>query len=331
MSKRSVAAIFGISILSAITLYVLFGNNRHHDQTQYISDTTGKVKLKDIKNHFTKIDFNKENSKEIFSEGVVNKYTIKFFKSLQIKFRSLDYDSHLNSIHDYLFSRMPHDEAEQLYKLYVKYIGYEKEMAARMQSWGMPKSPEHMLEMLSRIQKSQSDYFGEETADILFGTEIKAREYPIRRKIIVSDKDLYGREKEEKLKKLNQDMWGSESESVGSHKTDYDNYREKLDIYSKDLLELTEDERKKKIYSYRKNFFSPEAVKKMEEVDNYIKEEELSEKKYRMHEQQILSDLNLDEDEKKQAVEELQSKFFGKDGAERWRKREILRKALQNK
>lgn len=64
----------------------------------------------------------------------------------------------------------------------------------------------------------------------------------MRRGSIVNNNELYGVEKENSLKELTSDMWEENAEQVQSVQTPYNKYREKLEIYSKDLNELGPEE-----------------------------------------------------------------------------------------
>ena len=133
---------------------------------------------------------------------------------------------------------MSSDEAEKLFAVYKTYMQYQMGLADKTKSWGTPSSPEDAIAFLHKLQDYRRDVFGKDAADALFGTSVKAEEYPIRRGMIVGDKELYGAEKEKRLKDLNKNMWGEEAEAVDAYAKPYSKYQEKLQIYEKDLAEL---------------------------------------------------------------------------------------------
>ena len=71
---------------------------------------------------------------------------------------------------------------------------------------------------------------------------------------LVNNEDLYGAEKEEQLKKLNEDMWGDEATAVEDMPKPYTKYKERLEIYSKDMSEMDPETRSEKIKEIRNSF-----------------------------------------------------------------------------
>jgi len=328
MNKKKIIAFAGIVLCVLIVLNIVF---KKEEKAAFVVDKSKNVKIKDIKLQFKKIDFNEKNTKECFSDAVINRYTVKFFKSLQVRFKEFNFNDHLEEIKKYLYSVMSPEDAEAMFLLYKKYVSFESDIAGKVQQWGVPTSTKEALDILLNIQKYQKEVFGDKTADTLFGAELKAKEYPIRRNSIVGDKELYGAEKEAKLKELNEKMWGDEAGDIDNHRQPFDSYREKVDMYEKDLAELSEEEKKEKITEFRSNYFTPQAVKRMQEVDSFIEKENKSEAFYMEKETKILNDSSLTDEKKSKAVRELQEQIFGEKGAEVWRKRETIRQSLKQK
>ena len=123
--------------------------------------------------------------------------------------------------------------------------------------------PSHLLSLLYTIQNFRREKLGKETADALFGREVKESEYLLRKAIIIGDNTLYGKEKENRLQKLKGDMWDGEVISMVEDSNPYNRYQLKMQLYQKDLSELGEKERKLKVEEFRKEFFSKESNKKV--------------------------------------------------------------------
>jgi lipase chaperone LimK len=191
------------------------------------------------------------------------------------------------------------------------------------------QTPEEAIDMLKQIQAFRRQRLGQELADRLFGTDVKAKEYAFRRAAIVRDNTLYGREKEERLAELNKDMWGDESAAVDAHRNAYNQYQETLQIYQKDLDEAaSEAARQKKLRQLREEHFSPEVVAKFEEIDQQMDEAAEREKTYREQAGAIESNEALSEAEKEKRIRNLQSEVFGEDAAA-FRRREAIRKGRE--
>jgi lipase chaperone LimK len=325
MDKKKIAAIAGIALLLIIIISLVVRKKSGDD---YIIDKSYNIKLKDIETFYKNIDFNQDSIKEYFSNSVVNQYTLKFFMSLDERFKDAkDLEDHLEKTRQYLYSVMSTDEADKLLAVYSTYLKYQKTLHEKSKEWGMPKNPEETIKLLHNLQEYRREVFGRETADILFGASLKAQEYPIRRGAIVGNRDLYGADKEKKLKELDRDMWGNEANSVEAYAKPYTRYQEKMQIYSKDMSELGADEKQAKIKKFREDIFTPEEVARLDGVDQAIAEGKQKEDNYRSMESRIMSDPNLDKEEKEQKVRDLQDQTFGED-ADAFRRRQIVEKSL---
>lgn len=299
---------------------------RNKKDSGYIFDKKANIKLDDINKNLKKIDFDESDSKEFFAEDVVNPHTLKFFKFLQKKFKDMEFDEHLAAIKEYLFSIMSEDEAKKLYAIYKMFVEYEINMNKKLNEWGNPMNPEEALAILKNIHEYRRKFFGKELADALFGVETKAKEYPLRRKSILNDDSLYANEKEEKIKKLNKDMWGEEAEAVENIPEPYAKYKEKLQLYNKDMSEMSEDDKQAKVRDIRKSLFTPEVVARLEGVDRQLEKEKDNEEKYYATEESIMNDPDLSDEEKTKKIAELQSRIFGR-GVDAFRRKENIRRA----
>jgi lipase chaperone LimK len=351
ISKKKLAAILGVCVLLLILGYWLFPKEKDAS-SEYIFDNSYKISLEDVKRSrqslpvqpLTGPDMSTAQTatedapknagldlKAIFKDGLINSYTtLKYFKHMEHLFRkSTTPGEHLDSVKDYLFSQFPESEAKTLFETYKKYLQCEIDLAEEMKNLTTAKTTDEAIEILKQIQEFRRERLGTELADKLFGADVKAKEYAFRRADIVGDESLYGDTKAEMLQKLNADMWGEDAEKVESHPNEYNRYREKMLIYQKDLNELGPAAlRQEKIKEYRKEFFTPEQVQRLDDVDRQIAAEKQTETVYREKEKQILESTGLTEEIRKQKIEALQNEMFGSE-SDAFRRRETMRLELE--
>jgi lipase chaperone LimK len=329
MDKKKLIALAGIAVLIIIIVALVL---RKRDTEGYVIDKSYGIKLKDIEMYYRKVDFNDPSVKEYFADSVINPYTLKFFMAMDEKFKdSKDLEDHMEKARQYLYSVMPQEEAEKILALYKVYMNYQISLASKSKEWGSPSSAAEALEYLRKLQEYRREVFGRENADALFGASVKAQEYPLRRGAIIAEKEAYGAEKEKKLKELNKEMWGDEATSVEGYAKPYTRYQEKLKIYQKDLSEMKSDEdRQDKIRQFREQIFTEDQVKRLDEVDHVIAEEQQKEENYKALESRIRSDPNLNPEGKEQKILELQDKTFG-DEADAFRRRQAIQRGLEQK
>ncbi len=357
--KRKIIAWIGILVVSFIAGYLLFPKEKN--QKDYIFDKSFQLSLEDVKKAQAPLPLeqpprqepssevvfsagtadSQENPSEIdlgkiFSEGLINSFTtLKYFKHLAHSFRkSADLNDHLQQVRKYLFSQFSEKEADELYHTYEKYLRCEIRLASAFKDLNGVKSPEEALEVLMRIQEFRRDQLGDELADRLFGAYVKAQEYGLRRAAIVTDETLYGREKEDLITKLNEEMWGKEAKAVEEFQLDtpeaWKRFKEKQKIYQKDISELdTKAARAEKIKEFQAQFFSADAMKRLEEADQTIAQEKQKETLYREKEKKILDDKTLSEDEKSKQLVQLQDETFGEQ-ADSFRRKEKIRQGRES-
>jgi lipase chaperone LimK len=233
------------------------------------------------------------------------------------------------NVQKYLSSIMPADMADKLFDLYKKFVDYQLTLGEKTKDWGgMPKTTEEAVDFLHKIQDYRREFFGKEVADILFGASVKAEEYPLRRGAILGDKNMYGAEKEKKLKQLNEDMWGDEADKVDAYAEPYTKYKEKLAMYEKDLSEMNEEGKKAQIRTFREEIFTKDQVQSLENVDRAIADNEKKEADYKASESEIINDSSLNKAEKENKVQELQNQMYG-DEADALRRRLAIERASE--
>lgn len=283
------------------------------DSDDYISNTTANIQYNDVKDYLSQVDFNAVSSSDLFKTGAVNKYTLKFFKYLQRKYKDMEFNEHIEAVRQYLYTIMDNREADSLLDLYKKYIKYEKLVAGELTKTGDLKTTQDLLQVLKKMKELQYEIFGKENAEIIFGAMMKAQEYPIRRGGIVNDSNLYASEKEKLLQKLNSDMWGDEGEKVEKSRKPYVAYTETLSIYSKDLSEMSDKAKQEKISEIRKSIFPSEVVSRLEGVDNELEAEKERDERYKKEYNDIMSNNDLSSQDKDARVRNLQDKVYGEE------------------
>jgi len=267
----------------------------------------------------------------LLSDGTATETTLELFRFLQQKFavKSVnELDDHYNKVRGYLDARFNKTDASRLFEMYKKYMECVIEIANNPKYRVKTPDPKLILILLYKIQNVRRARMGKQTADALFGRDVKEREYLLRRSLISDDNTLYGKEKESQLEKLKSDMWGDTVILIGEDNNPYNRYQLKLLLYQKDLAELDEEEHQVKIEEFRKEFFSKEQIKRMRDVDDQIAKEKEKMERYRAAEKEILDSINITKEEKDKRIKALQEKFFGKD-AEAFRRREIIYKGIE--
>ena len=355
IKNKKAVALIGIFALILLIGYWLFPKDK--EQTEYIFDKSYNISLDDVKKARKSLPQNKLtpdstslnttsdesvqdaiaqqdpglNLREIFGEGLINSYTtFKYFKHLEHLFRkSTTLGEHFDEVKKYLFAEFSEAEARTLFETYKNYLQCEMDLMEEFRNLTSAKSTEEAIETLKQIQDSRRDRLGVELANKLFGADVKAKEYAFRRADIVGDDSLYGEAKEEMLKQLNEDMWGKDSDAIEEHPNEYNRYKEKLLIYKKDLEEKKSEEiRQAKIKEYRTEFFTPEVVKRLDEVDQQIVTEKQNKTDYREEAKKIQENTGLTEETKNKKIKALQNEMFGEE-ADAFRRGETMRLELE--
>jgi lipase chaperone LimK len=351
MIRKRVMAAVGLVFLVVIALSIV--TRETDSDSDYLFDANSKITLKDVEQakrparfpafdeDFNFADEESENPVEAkHSEATpktrinrfmaeLNHNTLKYFRYLHRSYeKSKDLDEHLEKVLEHLRYQLSEEDAMHALKVYREYLQCEIDLAAESAHWTQPTNPREALEMLVKMQEYRRKVLGPVLADGLYGAEVKSGEYVMRRSIIAQDQDLYGSEKEQHIEQLNREMWGEEAETVNQKPKPYHRYREKLQLYAKDLGELSPEETKEKITEFRHTLFSAETISRLEEVDTQMERENRIEETYFQQESAVLNNPNLSAAEKEETLTSLQDEMFG-DQAESFRRREAIRKGLE--
>jgi lipase chaperone LimK len=319
-----VGLVIAILIVICITAHFVSGKK----YKGYVFDNHSNIKAKDARIYLVPSDFNEDKAKDYFKNNVINSYTLKYFFFLDDRFKGTkDIEELLKKVHDYLYKEMQsREEADRLFAVYKTYTYYQQGLYNKTKSWGTPSTLDEAIDYLHKIQNYRREVFGNDIADALFGPSLKSEEYQIRRRIIAYDENKYGAEKEKILDELSTNMWGDEGNTIDSYNDPLNSYNEKLAIYQKDMAEMkSDDERQAMIQQFREEFFTPEQMSRLNEVDSSITDEKKKEEDYFAQENEIKNDSNLDADGKAQEIRKLQDQMFGSE-ADAFRRRLIIEK-----
>lgn len=348
MKKNTLILLSGAIALLLILGYLLYPKE---EASEYIFDNSHQIRLKDVQENRKALPRQAQagatteagapqpgpgidgglDLKAIFKDGLINSYTtLRYFKHLEHQFRKSETQGdHLDGVKKLLFAEFSPQEAQTLFDTYRNYLQCEMDLADEFKNLTSAKSTAEAIEILKKIHEFRRERLGVELADKLFGADVKAKEYAFRRAAIVGDESLNGDTKMTMLQQLNTDMWGEEAEAVERHPNPYNRYREKLLIYKKDLNALgSEARREEKIREYRKEFFTPEQVARLDAVDRQLAQEQKTEALYREKERKIMADTGLTEESRQEKIEALQNEMFGKE-ADAFRRRETMRLELE--
>ena len=325
-NQKLIAVAAAAVLVIGVILYFTLGNSVPKSHVVKNSDAIG---IKDVLS-YESVDFSDpKNIRDFLSDGKVNGTTLSFLDFIMNKFQEASsFEEHYEQVREYLYSVLPADEAEKMLSLYKRYIEYQRNMEKDVLKWDNPKDTASAIKYLNRLQEYRRAQLGDELAEALFGADVKIKEYQIRRNDVISNKDMYGADKEAELKKLDVDMWGDEASDSDQLQKPYDTYMDKLAMYKKDFSEMSEAEQQSKIKEFRNQNFTPEVVARLEDVDKVIASDKQKESSFREKEAAIQSDPSLSADDKAKKITELQNQTFG-DEAESFRRMEELRKAAK--
>jgi hypothetical protein len=343
MQKKKIITVTVIIVSLTIIIIILNHFLRKDTGQESVSDENYRAQLlkselskgwKDISNEdmekyfASNKDFNKQKAKDQFSSAVVNHDTLNFFQYMDDLFKdSKDLTDNMEKARKYLYSVLPPQQADQMLDLYKTYLNYQIDFQSKLGEWIKAETPEESLGTLSRLQEQRRVVFGREIADIIFGPSEKAEEYSIRRNMILGDNNMYGLEKERKLRILNEAMWGSETMPSEENLTPYARYQEKLQFFNNDLAALrTEEEKEALRQQLQRQTLFPEQIQALADVEIQIAEEKKTNDQYYVREKEILNDPNITQETKDMKIRELQDATFGEE-ADAFRRGQIMQKA----
>ncbi|PKN51359.1 MAG: hypothetical protein CVU55_12020 [Deltaproteobacteria bacterium HGW-Deltaproteobacteria-13] len=334
MKKKKIIIITALVILSVGIIGYIFYSRQSQDVPVNIINPSQKISIQDIKMFLKGFPAQSagEDPRKYFSQDITNLYTTRFFKFIQMEIEFTSRDEHLKAVKAYLHSVFDPQKAEAMYALYEKFIDYEIGLHEKAKSWDQPKTADELLRYLRAVQDYRREIFGNEVADAMWGAEVMAAEYTIRKNKIKLDQTLYGAEKEKRINELKEEMWGGDAASIEdppqSDPERYSGYQEKQAIYQRDLQELPAERRLEKIKEFRKEYFSTDQIARLEQVDAELEADKKRETDYYAQEKAIMNNPSIADDKKAEALRELQDNTFGEE-AEAFRRRLNIQKSTK--
>lgn len=196
--------------------------------------------------------------KDAFAGDVANEHTIRIFKEVQYRFSSEhdDLRSHYDEIYEYLTAHLDPVKANEVLDLYREFTEYEISLVSKIPVWAETSLDDtaSALALLETIHQDRVYFFGEKTADALYGDETRWQMYYLSRQEILNDEDVYGREKKARIDALKQRIWG-EGVKVVETKTLLEQYDDMRLIYKKDLIDMSPSEREDALKRFREMGF----------------------------------------------------------------------------
>jgi len=227
----------------------------------------------------------------------------------------------------YLYENFSVENAKELFELYERFIECEDKVRSKNINLSGTQSIDEMIDMIRIRHDLRRQILGAELADALFGAEVKMQEYKLRKSVILSDGNLYGAQKEEKIKSLDIEMW-DESASTYDDRLPYVKYQEQLEIFKKDIDEASSPEEQSRILgNLRAKCFDAQIVELMQMVDAELDVIKLKKGAYEEARKAITEDPALDEKQKEEKIRALQKNMFDAEYAERIRRMENMEKA----
>jgi lipase chaperone LimK len=331
--KKKIIITALIILVVGIVGYIFYARHASDVPVNIISHSQ-KISMQDVKMFLKGFpsESTSEDPRKYFSKDIVNLYTVRFFKFIQTEIEFTNREDHLKAVKAYLHSVFDSAKAEEMFTLYEKFLDYEIGIHEKVNSWGQPKTADELLRYLRTVQDYRREIFGVEIADGMWGAEVTAAEYTIRKNKIKLDQTLYGAEKEKRINELKEDMWGANAAAIEdppqSDPEKYASYQEKQVIYQRDLQELPADQRLEKIKEFRKDYFSPDQIARLEQVDAELEADKKKEADYQAQEKAIVNNPGMDADKKAEAIRELQDNTFGEE-AEAFRRRLNIEKNIK--
>ncbi len=336
--KKKIILSLLIMIIVGVSSYVLYRQSSEDlpddAAAHHIIGAGRNISLQDVKMFLKGFPAQSpdEDPRKYFSKEIINAYTVRFFKFMETRIEFKSMEEHLKAVQAYLHSILAPHQAEEMFALYKKFIDYEMQINEKAKSWGEPKTAEEFLRYLQSLQDYRRDVFGRDVADAMWGAEVKAHEYNIRKNSIKNDPNLYGADKEKRISNLKEEMWGADAalleDAPQSDPERYEIYQEKQTLYQKDLQQLTDYERMKKIKEFREKYFTADQVAKLEQVDQEMAAERQREADYHDQEKVLLNDPAMNDEKKAQAIRDLQNSLFGEE-ADAFRRRMNMQKQTQ--
>lgn len=277
INKKSI--LIGIAVTGLIIAMLSFmpGSEKPGDVTEKIDRYLGISKEGPVGMFSYEHFFGEKINKDI-----ADRHTVDMFKYLQFQYQNENLDDHYSEVLGYLIGIYGEEKAKELLELYKKFTNYEMALAGQdFFKRQQPASASEALEFLNEIKRHRESVFSKELADNLFGDEHRMYEYKIMQNEILKDPDMYGREKENEISALQENL--GYKPDVENEMSELDKYNLKLSLYKKDFSQLNADQQKDLKKKFRSEIFTPEEASRLEQMEWSIEQEELLRKGIPVH------------------------------------------------
>lgn len=264
-----------------------------------------------------------QNHKKIISKLEEDEIKLEtLFSSAQKEFKnSSDFGGHIDEVFLYFKKLYGNEKADILIDLYSKYMSCVIGLNEKIESLPPVYTKDEILERIDFIKKYQEEFLGKDLYQAIYKNRVEEKKFAIEKSSLLNDENLYSYEKEEELKKLSE-KYSTTPEN--SPKRPYDQYMESLLINKKDLKDLSFEDQETRKNELREKFFSKETLDLRQQL---IKKEAVYDEKVKNFEaekKEILSNTDLNEEDKTILIEELSSKTFSTVQKDRYNRNKAM-------
>ncbi|MGM0418829.1 MAG: lipase secretion chaperone [Thermodesulfobacteriota bacterium] len=297
----------------------------HNNETSKEADLQS-LEIKHTKKQTESGKKNKNNSitkskKKILKE---EENLLEQFHEIMSRFKSSYNTSvHFEEVLAYLKKNFDEKKAEALFELYTEFVNCSQELSNSIQGFSAVTTKDDILERLDYISEFRKDYLGKDLYDVLYKEEELRKRYSIEKNYVLNSKDLYSYEKESLLKEIDSKYDDIEKDEK---KSSYQEYREALNLYKKDISELSQENQQKEKEKLRGKYFSKESLEKRNNLVKDQKKYKSAVENFRTEKQQVFSDKDLSTEEKESEISKIKQQIFTKEQAKRFERTENIKK-----
>ncbi|MCB1175309.1 MAG: hypothetical protein KDK39_17165 [Leptospiraceae bacterium] len=172
-------------------------------------------------------------------------------------------------LRQYIMERFAEPDNKKLANLLVQYLKYEEEMTRLNLSNDLT-----LEERYAAIREKRREFFGDETAQLIFGLE--ESKHDLGRSVEEFKKDtanLSGDARMAAYEKLRREALGDYYDAVVAREPGFDKYNMELELRSHDLGKLDGAEKESATRDIRVKYFGEQGAKRMSAVDDMLAKE----------------------------------------------------------
>ena len=233
------------------------------------------------------------------------------------------YDCNIR-IKQFLLSRYKPPGNERLTDLLLKYLRYEEIMSTYQID---QTDPAKRYEI---IRGKRRELFGTEDARLMFGLEEARYEFRSRvKEFVARTKDMPGDRRVAGYEALRKQVYGDYYVAVVENEPKFTRYDTEVNLREADFRGLSADKRSAAVGALRTKYFGAPGAERMAKLDREVAEEAAAEKKY-AEAKQVLAAENLNDSQREARLQQLRVKYFGREGAEEFARREKHQELLDS-